>query len=197
MVTEVYDTYQISDSDDIVTVNDQADIITIVESAEGAIIVTDSQDNYTVADGIDKVAVSDAVDAYEVTDPTVVNNITVNKPVALARISPVAGENIGKYKMVALSSGLAVHCDNTISAHSRSTLGISEEATSQGFAASIVTAGEVINIGWSLTVDAPVYASTSGDITQVVPTTGFLLKIGIALSATSISVDIDLPIHLH
>lgn len=190
------DVYNVEDSADIITVNDAVDLVSVVDAPDGTVVVTDATDNYSVTDSLDSVVVDDKIDSYEVIDAPIVNNITVVKPTAIHRAEPIAGEDIGIYKMVAISSGVAVLADHTNSAHSRSTLGINDTFTTIGNQTSVIVIGEIVNVGWSFTVDAPVYLSTTGDLTQVVPITGFLLKIGIALASDKVLIDIQMPIHI-
>lgn len=197
MVTEVADQVNVADSPDVVTVNDAPDLVSVVDAPDGMVVVTDATDNYTLTDAVDSVNINDSVDSYEVIDAPIVNNITVVKPVAIHRAEPVAGEDIGVYKMVAISSGNAVLADHTNPAHSRSTLGINDTFTTTGNQTSVIVVGEIVNVGWSFTVDDPVFLSTTGDLTQTIPTTGFLLKIGIALASDKVLIDIQMPIHLH
>lgn len=198
MVTEVVDIYKIIDSEDLITISDKSDNISVVDAPDGIVTVIESTENYNIIDSSDSLKILDSEDVYNIKDAEIVNNITINKPVATARVEPIAASrsNIGIYKIVALFLGYAIIADNSISTLSKSVLGISEENTLEGNKTSVVVAGEITNVGWNLIPDSPVYLSTNGDITETIPTTGFLLKIGIALTTTSILVDIDLPIHL-
>lgn len=67
-----------------------------------------------------------------------------------------------------------------------------------GAAGSIVTSGVVRNTGWALTPGARYFLSTTtaGALTNVVPTTGWVAPVGIALSATDLVIQIGTPIEL-
>lgn len=49
---------------------------------------------------------------------------------------------------------------------------------------------------WSFNL-GPVYLSTNGQLTQTIPTEGFIQQIGIALSPTKLAIQIQLPIKLN
>lgn len=197
MVTEVIDVYEVTDSEDKITVNDAPDLVSVVDAPDGMVVVTDTTDNYVVTDHTDATTVSERIDSYEVTDAPIVNLITINRPVALARTVLETGEDIAIYKVVVNINGLGFLADHTNSTHSGSVLGISDETIPTGFPQSIITAGEVTNGLWTLSSGDPVYLGTLGNITQVIPTGGFLLKLGVAIDTDTISLDIKMPIHLH
>lgn len=197
MVTEVTDQYNVSDAEELISVNDAPDQVSVVEADDAVIVVSDVTDEYVVSDSVDGVGVTDAIDSYEVVDAQIINDITINRPVADARVTVETGEDIGIYKVVTMVNGFGVLGDNTDSTHSRGVLGISEETIPSGFQISIINKGEIVNAGWTLTAGDPVYLSTAGDITQVIPTMGFLLRIGVATKTDTVLVDIQMPVHLH
>lgn len=198
MVTEVVDVFKVSDGDDRYTVNDAPDIVTVIDDApEGVVVVTDTIDHYEVLDSVDKTTVVEQIDQYEVVDQPVINQITVVRPVALARLTATTGEDIGIYKMVYMDNGLVYLADHLDPTHSGSVLGIAEEAIPTGFPVSIVLAGEITNAGWNFNVGDPCYLSVGGLVTQTIPTSGFLLKVGVATALDTLVIDLKMPIHLH
>ena len=101
-----------------------------------------------------------------------------------------AGEDLGGHRAVVLSAGQAVYADNTAAAHANRVIGITTGAATSGSGATIQSAGELTGMT-GLTVDAPIYLSTAGTLTQTAPTTGFIQQLGIALSATAMLVEIQ------
>lgn len=105
----------------------------------------------------------------------------------------VAAEALGGHRVVTMSGNYASK-DNA--ADKFNVLGVTQGAVSSGGTATVTTFGEITNVGWSWTVGVPVFLSTSGNLTQTAPTTGFRIIIGRPTSATALFVDISEPITL-
>lgn len=79
-----------------------------------------------------------------------------------------------------------------------------DKAKVVGFATASGNAGNSVSIRVSaqqggftgLTAGSPIFLDTAGDITQIVPTSGFAVRLGVALSATDILVELAQPIKL-
>jgi hypothetical protein len=76
------------------------------------------------------------------------------------------------------------YADNTNISHLGNILGFSEGAVNIGENLTIKFSGELD--GFSSLTLAPIYLSTNGTITQTVPTSGFILQLGTAISSTKI-----------
>lgn len=108
-----------------------------------------------------------------------------------------AGTVLGGHRAVVLnSSELAIYADNTTTAHKNKVIGITTGAALSGASATIQTFGEITNSGWSWTTGESIYLSTNGLLTQTVPTSGFVLILGFAISATKMFINIKQPIIL-
>ena len=65
-----------------------------------------------------------------------------------------------------------------------------------GTEVTIQTAGEIIEPTWNWIPNQAIYLGNNGDLTQVVPIDGYLLKLGDALTPTSMFVNIVMPIFI-
>lgn len=79
---------------------------------------------------------------------------------------------------------------------STAVLGIATNAASSGADVSVQHSGEIEDSSWTWTPGAPVFLGVNGTLTQVVPTTDFLLVMGEAVSATRLVVRIQAPVFL-
>lgn len=104
----------------------------------------------------------------------------------------VAGASISSDSVVT-SDGLIA--DNTNPAHKEKILGIANEARSAAQTGMAQVHGERINNSWAFTPNAPVYLNGTY-LSSTKPTTGFVLQIGIALSATKITVRFERPVEV-
>lgn len=84
------------------------------------------------------------------------------------------------------------YADNTNLSHIGNILGISLNAVNTGQELNLMFSGELD--GFSSLTLSPVYLSTNGTITQTPPTTGFILRIGTAISSTKILISLSTPI---
>ena len=102
-------------------------------------------------------------------------------------LTAIAGVNLGGHRAVVFDGdGTVIYADQSIAAHAERVLGVTTGAASIGTEATIQTGGELTEPSWAWALDAPIYLSTNGLLTQVIPTTGFIQQIAIPLSATSI-----------
>jgi len=103
-------------------------------------------------------------------------------------VSRTAGEALGGHRGVAIhSDGLAYHASPG-DGWEDAVAGITTGAASSGAAASIIANGEVTEAGWNWT-PGPVWLGASGTLTQTVPTTGALVRMGTALGPTTMFVE--------
>lgn len=105
-----------------------------------------------------------------------------------------AAQYITAYKIVALNSSSKVElATNTNMNHVNSVIGISTITVNKDILVSIQTYGKIRNPAWNLDISLPIYVGINGDLTQIAPTSGFVLKIGYALSSDSIFIDLKEP----
>jgi len=104
----------------------------------------------------------------------------------------VAAVELGGHRVVVLdAAGEAIYADRSILSHRDKVLGVTTGAASAGADATIRTYGELTEPSWSWTLDEPVFLGLTGLLTQTVPTSGFVLRIGFPTAATSLFIDID------
>lgn len=69
-------------------------------------------------------------------------------------------------------------------------LGIAKGSALNNEAVDVQTLGVLTDVAFSWTVDEPIWIGASGQLTQVVPLGGFLRKVGVALSPTSMAISL-------
>lgn len=106
-----------------------------------------------------------------------------------ATIEMIAGEDLGGRRAVVSINGLAMYADSGIAAHQNRIIGVTNNAVTAGNSVNVVMSGQ-LNGMFGLTPDVPVYLSTNGLLTQIVPATGFIQQLGTAITADSMSVNI-------
>ncbi len=104
----------------------------------------------------------------------------------------VAEINLGGNRVI---TGSARYADNTDLGTIGRAIGVTSGAASTGLPVSVVVFGELDGFS-GLAVNEPVYLSTNGTITQALPATGYLQKVGVAVSETKILIRINEPLAL-
>lgn len=112
-------------------------------------------------------------------------------------IKMVAATNISIHKAVIPDgTGGVVYADQSILSQTGKTMGISLNSALTGADVDVIVSGEVDEPTWNWT-PGEVYLGVSGGLTQTPPTSGILQVVGVALTATRLSVGIQLPIILN
>ena len=106
-----------------------------------------------------------------------------------AAITLIAAINLGGNRVV---TGAASYADNTDPATVGSAIGVTQGAATMGSPVNIVAIGELDGF-FGLTVNSPVYLSANGTTTQTLPTSGYIQKIGVAISTTKILLNFNPP----
>lgn len=107
-------------------------------------------------------------------------------------VTKTAGVSLSGHRAVVLnSSSEAIYADSSVLTHRDKVLGITTGAASAGADATILTYGELVEPSWAWTLDEPVFLGLNGLLTQTVPTSGFVQRVGFPTSATSLFIDID------
>ncbi len=132
-----------------------------------------------------------SVDNTDAANPIVSVSTAIQNGVAL--VTMTAAETIHNNRAVSVGDGDIWHPLLADVDDSRVVLGITRQAGGLGDPILVQTAGPVTNGGWSW-VEGPVYSDDSGVLTQTAPSTGWIVCVGIATSATTIDVRVSRPI---
>lgn len=112
-------------------------------------------------------------------------------------VNYIAAEAIGGHRIVTVNElGKIIYADKDQSEHVYKVLGISKNAIEEGASGEIQSAGEMIEPSWNWTPNLPIYLGNNGLMTQTVITSGFILQIAFAVTATKIFVGIKQSIKL-
>lgn len=133
--------------------------------------------------------------------PAIVNTITtVNLSVGAEGsdlIESIAGVDLSGHRMVVLNAdNKAIYADNTEPSHTNKVLGMTIGSALTDTAVFVLNRGKLEEPSWNWTLDLPIFLSTSGNLTQTPPTTGFSLKVGFPITATSAYISIGIPLIL-
>lgn len=82
-----------------------------------------------------------------------------------------------------------LYTENTPQSLSR-IAGLTLLAAGPGNKIRVVRSGSVVEPNWTWTPDMPVFISTEGMLTQVVPATGVVRRVGWAVTTTQINIDL-------
>lgn len=102
-------------------------------------------------------------------------------------VSGYAETPIGGQRVVYFTDSSINYADSSDLSQISKAFGLTLQATSLGFI-EVLTFGEVSDPSWNWS-DGKVYLGSSGLLTQTLPTSGFLLEVGKALSATKLFVN--------
>lgn len=122
------------------------------------------------------------------TETIVVNSSTS----ALNSFIQVATRDVGGLRVLLADQSYADQSD--VNSYGK-VIGLSKGAVVTGGLLEIVTASELDGFT-GLIPNTQVYLGLNGLVTQIVPTTGYIQQVGVALTSTSILVNIGLPIQL-
>ena len=150
--------------------------------ADELVVVIDSQDDITVS--LEQVDQIEVVIAGEGGWSTATTTFDV-----------VAAVAIGGHRIVAAdSTGKGIYADKDVLSTLQHILGISVGAAAQGDSVTILPNGIMSEPSWTLNMGLPVFLGNTGQLTQVAPTSGSILQVGVAVAATRLYVDIKIPI---
>lgn len=111
-----------------------------------------------------------------------------------------AAEIIGVYEAVRLTtSGTVEVCDPAVEADIDTLLGVATQSVSATVPLVVRVHGEITDLGWAWTPGGPLYLGVGGALTQTLPAEGTvaaLVRMGFAITATVIRIDIQRPIYL-
>jgi len=114
-----------------------------------------------------------------------------------ANLSLTATTALSGHRAIATdNTGGAVYADSSDLNTKHSIVGISTGAATLGDSVTVQYSGNIINAGWLWTEQEPVFITTSGNLTQTAPTTGYRVIVGYAINATTVFLNISEPIVL-
>ena len=107
-------------------------------------------------------------------------------------ISLDAGEALGGQKIVTTdATGDAILADNTVITDSNRVLGFTKTSATLGSSVDIITQGELEDVSFSFTPDALIWLGITGLPTQTPPSSGIVVIMGQAITATKILIRIQ------
>lgn len=114
-------------------------------------------------------------------------------PASDSALSFMAGESLVSHRMVTLNaSSQVIHADHTEIDHAGKIIGLTLGSAVADAEITVCSFGLVTEASWSWDITKPnIFLSTTGQITQTPPTSGFACVIGYAVSATQLFVRIQ------
>jgi hypothetical protein len=94
-----------------------------------------------------------------------------------------------------LPTGIAKASSSVVNSANK-ILGLTSGSVVNGQPVEVVTSGTITEPSWSWLIGDAVYVSTNGTLAQTVPTSGYILQVGVATNSTTINIDLKLPIIL-
>lgn len=107
-----------------------------------------------------------------------------------------AGETLSGHRVVYVEDDKAYYASSSVLTQAHRIAGITIGATMQGAIAVVQRGSSLEEPSWSWQTDTPIWLGENGVLQQVPPVTGFALRVGFALSATKMFIDICEPIIL-
>lgn len=112
-------------------------------------------------------------------------------------ISYLTAQALGGQRVVYLfAAGLVDYLDPNNLLHCLSLTGLTMGAAGAGATVLVQAFGEMTEPSWAWTPEQPVYAGANGVLTQVLPTGGCVLILGIAVTPTTLFLNPQFPIVL-
>ena len=109
----------------------------------------------------------------------------------------VADGALGGHRIVrATAAGKVGYVDPSDPDQAHAALGLTTGAVADGALASVQFAGPITEPSWSWTPNLPVFVGAAGVPTQTPPSSGFHAPVGVAVSATSMVIQLKSPIVL-
>lgn len=110
-------------------------------------------------------------------------------------IPMIAGENIGGNRVVKTVDDKAFYASRS-AGEGGDIIGISVSVASINLPIDIASSGTMVEQGWNWTPNMELYLDENGLMTQIAPTTGTLIVVGIAMTDKKININISNPIIL-
>lgn len=179
--------------------------IDVVEVGANPTTVLETVDSDTLVVNIDEpnIVLVDAPGDTLVIEPALIENTVVltvgeqgppgggsTDTLRLNAVGPISGHRAIRSD----GAGRAVYASNDEPASASGVLGVSLNAALDGDPVLIQFASRIDEPSWSWTPNQPVFCGPAGLLTQVAPTQGFVLVVGVAITPTALVVDIKQPI---
>ena len=111
----------------------------------------------------------------------------------------IAEINLGSLRVVTTSStsfGKVTYADHNNLSQASNILGITRTSAVPDGSVDIITSGMLSDSSWNFN-EGPIFVGVNGQLTQIAPTTGYIVVVGKAVSSTRISINISRPIILN
>lgn len=106
-----------------------------------------------------------------------------------------ASEKLSLYKVISLDNlGYGVYSDKDTKLSVITVQGIS--VASDSTSVTVKTSGTVTNPEWDFNPDSYIFLNSNGELSTIPASTGFSVRVGIALSQTSVLINISEPIKI-
>ncbi len=109
----------------------------------------------------------------------------------------ICGENIGGNRAIIVTDNKFYYASQSNLNHVNKVIGITTQSGIINSSIIVQSSGEMIEPSWNWDIDKPVYLGNNGLLTQTIPSTGFLLEMGIPNSNISLIIRIKIPIILY
>lgn len=119
-------------------------------------------------------------------------------PAAGTAFTRPAAANVSGGKAVTLNAaGQCLHANGANASMANSVAGISLNGGAPGADITIITSGgEIEESVWNWQANKPIFLGTDGALTQVAPTSGYVLVVGVAVGPTRMLVKVQQPIFI-
>lgn len=118
-------------------------------------------------------------------------------PGTLLTVTATAGVLLSGHRaVVADDEGLLIYADRLLLEEIDRPVWLTTRSWSVGDEATVVAYGTVDEPSWAFTPGLPLYLGLNGLLSQIPPITGFLLRLGVAVTATRIFFNPGVPIAL-
>lgn len=107
-----------------------------------------------------------------------------------------ASQALSGHRVVKATDQGAVYASSSNVDDARSVVGISVEAAAPEQLIKIQTDGELSEPSWNWTIGMPIFNGVDGLLTQVAPSVGYILVVGIAIETSTILISIKQPLVL-
>lgn len=115
--------------------------------------------------------------------------------ISIAAFTRNADIALQPFKAVISTPTGCTYADNSIISHMSKVIGITSVSAAANSQITIYSSGLLSGFS-GLTANSPIFLSTNGDITQTIPTSGFLQKLGVAASDTEVIINVGVAIRL-
>ena len=108
----------------------------------------------------------------------------------------IAGATIAMEKVLVLSSGKVIHFDPSDENNVGKVVGISTNSALINENVKVISEGIMNSAGWGLSPDSVYYAGSTGTVTTTLPTSGIVIRVGVAVDTNTMKVNFSEPIIL-